>query len=100
VNVRPSIAVSAFIETERLPTVPLHIQAMHRLRGPFVSAGKAMFLAFWVLANIAFAGMRAQNSASSARVVAFTAGLPVTLVTLVVVTEGSERAFGIDLPRK
>ena len=55
--------------------------------------------AIWILANISFAGMRAQNSSSTFwRVVAFIAGLPGTLLTLLVVEEGSERAYGIDLP--
>ena len=71
-----------------------------RQRAFLVSAGKAMLLALWVLANIVYAGMRAQESSSSARVVAFTAGLPATLVTMLVVTAGSDRAYGIELPRR
>jgi hypothetical protein len=55
----------------------------------------------WVLANICFAGMRAQNSPSSGwRVVAFIFGFPGTLITYFVVDEGSERAYGIEIPKK
>jgi hypothetical protein len=55
----------------------------------------------WILANISFAGMRAQNHRSVVwRALAFIFGFPGTLVTFFVVTEGGERAYGIDLPRK
>lgn len=55
----------------------------------------------WVLANISFAGMRAQNNRSVLwRTLAFLFGLPGTIVTFFVVNEGSERAYGIDLPKK
>jgi hypothetical protein len=44
--------------------------------------------------------MRAQNSESEVgRVLAFLCGFPGTLLTLFVVEEGSERAYGVDLPR-
>lgn len=55
----------------------------------------------WVLANVSYAGMRAQDSQShNARAVAFLFGLPLSLLTLAVVEEGSERAYGVDLPRR
>ena len=55
----------------------------------------------WVLANISYAGMRAQNSSSTGwRVVAFIFGFPGTFITFLAVTEGSERAYGVQLPRK
>ena len=55
----------------------------------------------WMLANISYAGMRAQNSPHSVwRVVALVVGLPGTLVTFFAVKEGSERAYGIDIPKK
>ena len=55
----------------------------------------------WILANISYAGMRAQNHRSVVwRMLAFIFGLPGTLVTFFAVTEGCERAYGIDLPRK
>lgn len=55
----------------------------------------------WLLANISFAGMRAQNNQSVLwRTVTFIFGLPGTIVTFFAVAEGSDRAYGIDLPRK
>lgn len=65
------------------------------------SAGNVGASGLWVLANICFAGMRAQNSPSTGwRIVAFIFGFPGTLVTYFVVAEGSERAYGIEIPRK
>ncbi len=55
----------------------------------------------WVLANVSFAGMRAQNNPSAFwRTLAFIFGLPGAIVTFFAVDEGSERAYGIDLPRR
>jgi len=55
--------------------------------------------AIWILANISFAGMRAQNSSSTVwRVLTFIFGLPGTILTFLVVQEGSERAYGVELP--
>jgi len=55
----------------------------------------------WVLANISYAGMRAQNSRSTGwRILALIFGFPGTLLSLLVVREGSERAYGVDLPRR
>jgi hypothetical protein len=55
----------------------------------------------WVLANISFAGMRAQNNPSARwRILAFIFGLPGTIITYLAVNEGSNRAYGIDLPKK
>ena len=55
----------------------------------------------WLLANLCFAGMRAQNSPSSGwRVVAFLFGFPGTLITFLVVPEGEERAYGVDIPKR
>lgn len=49
----------------------------------------------WVLANISFAGMRAQNNRSVLwRTIAFIFGLPGTIITFFAVGEGSERAYG------
>ena len=65
------------------------------------SVGGAGASGLWVLANICFAGMRAQNSPSTGwRVVAFIFGFPGTFLTWLVVDEGSERAYGIDIPKK
>jgi hypothetical protein len=45
--------------------------------------------------------MRAQNNPSVFwRTLAFIFGLPGTIVTFFVVGEGSERVYGIDLPRR
>src|ERR1051326_3750753 len=55
----------------------------------------------WILANISYAGMRAQDSPNSVwRVVAFIFGFPGTLISLFAITEGSERAYGIDIPKR
>jgi hypothetical protein len=55
----------------------------------------------WILANISFAGMRAQNNRSVLwRTLAFILGLPGTIVSFFAVAEGSDRAYGIDLPRR
>jgi len=57
--------------------------------------------AIWIFANLSFAGMRAQAKGTTFwKVVAFIFGFPGTLLTLLVVTAGGERAYGIDLPRK
>jgi len=55
----------------------------------------------WILANISYAGMRAQNSISTGwRIIAFIFGFPGTLISFVTISEGSERAYGIDTPRR
>jgi hypothetical protein len=55
----------------------------------------------WVLANISYAGMRAQDSLSRGwRVIAFIFGFPGSLISYFAVTEGSNRAYGIDLPKR
>ena len=55
----------------------------------------------WVLANISFAGMRAQNHQSIFwRTVAAIFGFPGTIPSLICVTEGSERAYGISIPKQ
>jgi hypothetical protein len=55
--------------------------------------------AIWLLANICYAGMRAQGHPSRLwRVVSFLFGFPGTLVSWLVVKEGSNRAYGINLP--
>jgi hypothetical protein len=57
--------------------------------------------AVWVFANLSFTGMRAQAKGSMFwKVVTFIFGFPGTLLTLLVVNKGSERAYGIDMPRK
>ena len=57
--------------------------------------------AIWILCNISYAGMLAQNQRLFGwRIISFIFGFPGTLLTLLVVKEGSERAYGIDLPKK
>jgi hypothetical protein len=53
----------------------------------------------WVLCNISYAGMRAQNHPSRGwRIAAFIFGLPGTIVTYFAVREGAHRAYGVKLP--
>lgn len=55
----------------------------------------------WAFANISFAAMRAQQQPASIwRIVAFICGFPGTLLTLLVVEEGSERMYGFGVPRR
>ncbi len=55
----------------------------------------------WVLANISFAGMRAQNHQSIFwRTVAAILGFPGTILSFICVAEGSERAYGIEIPKR
>ena len=57
--------------------------------------------ALWILANISFAGMRAQNSPSTGwRIIAFIFGFPGTLLSLICVKEGSERAYGVEISKR
>ena len=56
--------------------------------------------ALWVLANVSYAGMRAQGSKSWVwRIVSFLVGFPGTGVSWLFVKEGGGRAYGIALPR-
>jgi hypothetical protein len=57
--------------------------------------------ATWVFANLSFTGMYAQNTGSTFwKVVSFIFGFPGTLLTMLIIERGSERAYGVDLPRK
>ena len=57
--------------------------------------------ALWMLANICYAGMKAQANPSVIwRILSFLFGFPGTLLSWFVVREGSERAYGIDLPKR
>lgn len=54
----------------------------------------------WVLANVSYAGMRAQNNPDAGwRFAAFFFGFPGTLVSYFAVKEGRCEAYGIRLPR-
>lgn len=53
----------------------------------------------WILANISYAGMRAQNHPNIAwRVLSFIFGFPGTFLSIICIKEGSYRAYGISLP--
>ncbi len=68
---------------------------------PRISVQDTGISGIWILANISYAGMRAQNSPSAGwRILAFIFGFPGTLLTWLVVKEGGERAYGIDVPKK
>src|SRR5512143_2668109 len=61
--------------------------------------GSAGVSGVWVLANFCYAGMRAQGSRSSGwRLISFIFGFPGTLRSMLGIDEGSERAYGVDLP--
>jgi len=69
------------------------------LSAPVGAQGGASVL--WIFANLSFTGMWAQaKGATLWKVIAFILGFPGTLLTLIIVKAGSERAYGIDLPRK
>lgn len=66
-----------------------------------VHVGNTGASGIWILANISYAGMRAQGSRSKGwRIVAFIFGFPGTLITFLAVDEGGERAYGVDLPKR
>jgi hypothetical protein len=72
-----------------------------RMSSQEIQATNTGISGLWVLANISYAGMRAQNNNSKVwRILAFIFGLPGTIVTFFAVEEGNDRAYGIDLPRK
>ena len=55
----------------------------------------------WILANISYAGMRAQNNPTIIwRVLSFIFGFPGTLLSMICIDEGSNRAYGINLPNE
>ena len=57
--------------------------------------------AIWIFANLSFTGMRAQAKGNIFwKIITFIFGFPGTLLTLLAVTAGGERAYGIDMPRK
>jgi hypothetical protein len=86
----------------RLPTAVLCILALPTTAFADTGdrAGSAGISGLWVLANFCYAGMRAQAHHSSGwRIVSFILGFPGTLVSMLVIEEGGERAYGVDLPR-
>jgi hypothetical protein len=70
-------------------------------RSGFQSARDTGVSGLWILANISFAGMRAQNHQSIFwRTVAAVFGFPGTILSFICVAEGSQRAYGIEIPRR
>lgn len=63
---------------------------------PFWTSGVS---GVWVLCNVSFAGMRAQDHPSAGwRTAAFIFGFPGTLITYFFVKEGECYAYGVQLP--
>lgn len=57
--------------------------------------------ALWILANLSYAGMRAQGKKKSFwKIISFLIGLPGTFFSFFLIVDGSETAFGVELPRK
>ena len=57
--------------------------------------------AIWVLANASYAGMKAQGHRSILwRVLVFIFGFPGTFISFLAIQEGSEMAYGVELPRR
>jgi hypothetical protein len=87
--------------TGLLSIIPLTAAAADTVspaQGPVVNVGVS---GIWILANISYAGMRAQNSSSTGwRIVAFIVGFPGTLISFLAVEEGGERAYGIEIARR
>lgn len=54
-----------------------------------------------LLGNLSYAGMRAQNKHENdtRRKVAFICGFPYTVVSYFAIKEGSEIAYGVDIPK-
>jgi hypothetical protein len=64
------------------------------------AVGNTGVSALWILANISYAGMRAQSNPSTGwRILSFIFGFPGTLVSFFVISGGSDRAYGIDIPK-
>jgi hypothetical protein len=80
-----------------MPVLAIASGAASQGAGPVARSGVT---GLWILANISYAGMRAQNSSSAGwRVVAFIFGFPGTFISYLAVAEGGERAYGVQLPR-
>lgn len=81
--------------------IPFMAHAQNVVNSSAVSVGNTGGSGIWIFANICYAGMRAQHHPGVLwRVISFIFGFPGTLLTLIIVEEGSERAYGIDLPRR
>jgi len=77
------------------------VYAQQSANNPTAAVSYTGVSSIWILANISYAGMRAQDSRSIGwRILALIFGFPGTLLSLMVIREGSERAYGVDLPRR
>jgi hypothetical protein len=95
-NIRRSLRLATLIAF--VLSVPLATWANSGVTAGDAGDGGAS--AIWIFANLSYTGMRAQNSSSKGwRIVAFIFGFPGTLLSLLIVGEGSERAYGIEMPR-
>ena len=66
---------------------------MQVAKGPVTRLGNSGASGIWLLANISYAGMRAQGSQNKGwRIVAFIFDFPGTFVSYLAVDENSERA--------
>lgn len=75
-----------------------HISAMATLR---ITLPFGVLGALWTVTNISYAGMRAQNDPgmSTHRAIAFMFGFSFSVITLIAVDKGSNRAYGVRLPK-
>jgi len=81
--------------------VPALAQAEETARVGGETARSTGVSALWILANVSYAGMRAQGNRNRFwRILAFIFGFPGTLLSFIVVPKGGERAYGVDLPKK
>jgi hypothetical protein len=89
------------IKATLLATMPFSAQASQAAAQSHETMVQLGVSGIWFLANISYAGMRAQsNPKKDWRIIAFLFGIPGTFVTYLAVKEGSERAYGIDIPKK
>ena len=93
-HIRGGLWAAAFL---LFPAAALAQESMRRSVDTASGGGASVI---WIFANISYAGMRAQNSPSAGwRVLSFIFGFPGTLLSYIVVEEGGERMYGIDVPR-
>jgi hypothetical protein len=80
---------------------PAVAHAQQTMSDAQVSVRNGGVSALWVLANISYAGMRAQDNPSTGwRIVAFLFGFPGTLISWLAIPQGQERAYGVDIPKR
>ena len=84
----PSAPVQASVASPRVQRLAMRGLAV-------VAAG------IWIVANLSYTGMRAQNRPDASwRPVSFVLGFPGTVISFLMVREGGERAYGVDLPSR